>query len=130
MGKQSRRIRMKDTTMTKERMEEGQKKWEELRAIKDIHHELDIDEKYKKEASWIALELADENEDWEVLHKLLCMSPLLDEHIRGTMACFRWKFLGNKPLIEAPWKKGESYEETTMTINNRTKEIDIHHTNK
>lgn len=131
MGKQSRRIRMKDETMTKERLEEGQQKWQELMKIRDAHHSLDIDPKYKKEACWIALEIADENEDWYTFNQIYCcQEKLMKEHIEGTMPCLKWKFVGNEPIFDSPWKKGESYTHGVKIFNENTKEIEFRHYNK
>jgi hypothetical protein len=127
MGKQSRRIRVKDSSMTKELMEEGKKMGQSLMAIKNIHHSLDIDNKYKKVPCWIAMELADEEEDFVTFQKILDLHPLMIEHIKGTMGCFAWKFIGNTPIMESPWKKGECYEETKIIYDDKKKTTEFLH---
>lgn len=132
MGKQSRRVRFKDTSMTTEKVTEGQKRWKALKEVENIHHSLNIDEKYKRLPSWIALEKADEEEDWDTFNKIFDLqNETLYDHIAGTMPCFKWKFYGNEPVFKnAPWKKGECYEQTTMVYNDKKKTTEFIHCNK
>lgn len=131
MGKQSRRVRVKDTSMTTEKVMEGQKRWKALKEVEKIHHSLNIDEKYKRLPCWIALEVADEEMDADALAQLLMVHPLMLEHVQNTADCFRWNVLGNEPTFkDAPWKKGECYEQTTTVYNDKKKTTEFIHCNK
>jgi hypothetical protein len=105
--------------------EEVREYFDRLQAIKTIHHTLDIHPRYKRETSWIALEIADESEDRDTFNKIFILHPLFRDHVRKTMGCFRWKFIGNEPLIESPWHKGESYDGSVWRFDPTSNKIHI-----
>jgi hypothetical protein len=61
-----------------------------LGAVSEVHTILKLESQYTEKSSWIALELADKNEDWKTFHDIWQFHPVLfTQHL---LNCFILKF--------------------------------------